>query len=500
MAITIQEAQVIFSADGMKAVQTEAGKAATAMQSIASKAGAAGNALSGLRGAFSGLGGILATIGATTGAVKMLQLSADAETTAISFEVLLGSVSKAKKTLEDLRALDKKTVFGLPDLARAQKLMLNFGMGSEEAFTTLTQLTEVAQGNSEQLMLLARGMAQVKAAGRLMGQESNQLINSGFSPLFEISKMTGRSMADLKKDMEAGLISFDMVAKALEALTTGSGRLAGMNDRLAATTAGAYAKFKTNVEMTAIAIGSALLPELNAMLDAVNGTSESFNGVGAGASLFVANAKAMFQSLQDNLADFAIVATVALQQVPNGLKLMFQDVKTWISQLIEYAASAGVSIASRLSPSVLMGNAETVPMPTLEFAASQSRGSAIEAVFAELELARRMRIESRQEAGRKDLEKRSRLEAMQQDRGQAPPTEFVADVAATAAVQAVAESQIQRGGANEMFRSLQDRLAKQSEADRIAREQLAVQKAAVEVNKQILGAVSGGLSGVAILG
>ena len=31
MAITIQEAQVIFSADGMKAVQTEAGKAATAM-------------------------------------------------------------------------------------------------------------------------------------------------------------------------------------------------------------------------------------------------------------------------------------------------------------------------------------------------------------------------------------------------------------------------------------------------------------------------------------
>ena len=269
MAITIQEAQVIFSADGMKAVQTEAGKAATAMQSIASKAGAAGNALSGLRGAFSGLGGILATIGATTGAVKMLQLSADAETTAISFEVLLGSVSKSKKTLEDLRALDKKTVFGLPDLARAQKLMLNFGMGSEEAFTTLTQLTEVAQGNSEQLMLLARGMAQVKAAGRLMGQEANQLINSGFSPLFEISKMTGRSMSDLKKDMEAGLISFDMVAKALEALTTGSGRLAGMNDRLAATTAGAYSKFKTNVEMTAIAIGSALLPELNAMLDAV---------------------------------------------------------------------------------------------------------------------------------------------------------------------------------------------------------------------------------------
>jgi hypothetical protein len=51
-----------------------------------------------------------------------------------------------------------------------------------------------------------------------------------------------------------------------------------------------------------------------------------------------------------------------------------------------------------------------------------------------------------------------------------------------------------------MFRSLQDRLVQQAEADKIAREQLAVQKQAVEVNKQILGAVSGGLAGVAILG
>jgi hypothetical protein len=252
--------------------------------------------------------------------------------------------------------------------------------------------------------------------------------------------------------------------------------------------------------MTAIAIGSALLPELNAMLDSINGTAQSFDNIGGGAASFVANAKAMFQSLQDNLADFAIVATVALQQVPNTLQLMFQDVKTWISQLIEYAASAGVSIASRLSPSVLMGNAEAVPMPTLEFAASQSRGSAIEAVTDELELARRLRIEARQEAGRKNLEQQRQLAQTQQDRGQAPPTEFVADVAATAAVQAVAQAQVQRGGAVEMFRSLQDRLVQQAEADKIAREQLAVQKQAVEVNKQILGAVSGGLAGVAILG
>jgi hypothetical protein len=463
-------------------------------------ANASKRAYSSLKTAMSGVGGTLATLGAAAGFGQMLKMSADAETTAISFEVLLGSVSKAKKTLEDLRGLDKKTVFGLPDLAAAQKLMLNFGMGSEEAFTTLSQLTEVAQGNSEQLMLLARGMAQVKAAGRLMGQEANQLINSGFSPLFEISKMTGRSMVDLKKDMEAGLISFDMVAKALEGLTTGSGRLAGMNDRLAATTAGAYSKFKTNVEMTAIAIGSALLPELNAMLDSINGTAQSFDNIGGGAASFVANAKAMFQEVQDNIADLGIAIATTFAQAPNTLKLLFDDIRTWISELVNYSKSAGIVIANNLSPQVLLGRAESMELPEFKLSASKARSSERTAIADELELARRLRIEARQEQGRKSLEQQRQLAQTQQDRGQAPPTEFVADVAATAAVQAVAQAQVQRGGAVEMFRSLQDRLVQQAEADKIAREQLAVQKQAVEVNKQILGAVSGGLAGVAILG
>lgn len=502
MAITIQEAQVIFSADGMKAVQTEAGKAASAVSGITSKASAAGSALAGLRGSFSGLGGILTTLGITTGAVKMLQLSADAETTAISFEVLLGSVSRAKQALDDLRALDKKTVFGLPELAAAQKLMLNFGMGADESFRTLSQLTEVAQGNSEQLMLLARGMAQVKAAGRLMGQESNQLINSGFSPLYEISKQTGRSMVALKADMEAGLISFDMVAKALENLTTGTGRLAGMNERMALTTSGAFSKFKTNVEMTAISIGSALLPELNNMLEAINGTANSLEGVNTTAVSFVSTTKAYFQEIQDNLADLAIAATVAFMQLPNSLQLAFNDVRTWIGELVSYTQSAGMAIANNLSPSVMFGDGAAMELPSLEFSPSQSRGSALQAVQAELETARKLRIEERQAAGRKDLEQQAKLSAMRQDRPAAPPTELmdVAATAATAAVQAVATVNVQRGGAAEMFRSLQDRIAQQGEADRIAKEQLAIQKQSLDVNKQILGAFSGGLAGVAILG
>ncbi|MFN9292850.1 MAG: hypothetical protein ACK6EB_32640, partial [Planctomyces sp.] len=81
----------------------------------------------------------------------MAQLTMDAEKTAISFEVLTGSAEKAKTLLDDMRKLDKKTVFGLQELSQAQKLMMNFGVGTEEAFGILTNLTEVAQGDAEQL-------------------------------------------------------------------------------------------------------------------------------------------------------------------------------------------------------------------------------------------------------------------------------------------------------------------------------------------------------------
>ena len=217
---------------------------------------------------------------------------------------------------------------------------------------------------------------------------------------------------------------------------------------------------------------------------------------------FVSSTKAYFQEIQDNLADLAIAATVAFSAVPNTIKLLFDDVKTWLSELVTYTKSAGKTIANNLSPSVLLGRGKAMQLPSLEFSPSQSRGSALQAVQAELDAARRLRIEERQAAGRKELQQQAKLDAMRQDRPAAPPTELmdVAATAATAAAQAVATVNVQRGGAAEMFRSLQDRIAQQGEADRIAKEQLAIQKQSLDVNKQILGAFSGGLAGVAILG
>lgn len=497
MAITVQEAQVLFSADGMQQVNTEAKKAAGAMDGIVSAAKRAGGALGGIRSAFSGVGGILATVGAAAGVTKMLSLTAEAEKTAISFEVLTGSGEQARKMLDDIRKLDKKTVFGTQDLAQAQKLMMNFGMAGGEAFGVLTNLTEVAQGDTEQLMLLARGMAQVQAAGRLMGQEANQLINSGFSPLFEISKMTGRSMADLKKDMEEGKISYEMVRAALEGLTTGTGRLAGMNDRMSQSTAGQFAKFKTNVEQVAIAFGSALLPEINRFLEFLNSTAEGVTDVKTRTEQWLTTGKRFFTEMQNNLADFGVAVAVIGASLPEQFRLFFSDVQTWLGELVEYSMNAGKAIANNLRPDVILqelqGVAAFQALPQMEFSAAMS-GGVLGQVKAELDLVRKQRIEANRAAAR------GPQTAAERDRGAAPPTQG-ADMTAFeqlgGAAAAQAEQQrVERAGALQTFQRLQDRLQQQDKLTGIAQNQLTAQQEAVK----LLGSINGGLGGIATLG
>lgn len=496
MAVTVQEAQVIFSADGMRQVDTQARRASSAMDGMTAAAKRTGSALSGIRSAFSGIGGTLATLGVTAGAVKMAQLTMDAEKTAISFEVLTGSAEKAKTLLDDMRKLDKKTVFGLQELSQAQKLMMNFGVGTEEAFGILTNLTEVAQGDAEQLMLLARGMAQVKAAGRLMGQEANQLINSGFSPLFEISKSTGRSMVDLKKDMENGLISYDMVRQALEGLTTGGGRLAGMNDRISQTTGGMLGKLKTSIEQLSIQIGTAFLPMANQMVSAIQGIVEPINNASSAAAVFAGNAMAKWTEMRNNLEDLGFAIGYIFGSLKNLASNVLSDIGNSFSNMATMAVDTAKAIAHNMSPGVLFGGEKRMELPTLQQSALKSSTSDLTGILpglqAELALIRQGRIMAAQEAGR---EAEKRKQGQQIERPAAPALIPMAEQTMAAAAQQV---QIERGGALQMFQRLQDQLAPKKQEE-LSKQQVELAKQSLEVQRAISAGITG-LPLVPILG
>ena len=209
------------------------------------------------------------------GVQASMSLAATAESNRISLEVLTGSVQKASFLFDGFIALDRSSPLSRQDFSRAAQTLVGYGLAAESTMPALRALSEVSVGNADRFQSLALAFGQVQANGRLMGQEVLQMVNAGFNPLQEISRTTGTSMLELKKQMEAGAISSDMVSDAFKSATSEGGRFFEMNERLKNSAAGQYAKMKSDVELLATEIGTNLLPAAKALMEVMSVGSNS---------------------------------------------------------------------------------------------------------------------------------------------------------------------------------------------------------------------------------
>ena len=139
------------------------------------------------------------------------------------FKVLLGSIDKAKEHMADLKNFAASTPLTFEDLAKSSKLLLSFGASVDEVMPAMKMLGDIAMGDAQKFQGLSLVFAQVKSAGKLMGQDLLQMINQGFNPLTIIAQQTGKSMSELKDMMGEGAISFEMVAEAMRIATSEGG-------------------------------------------------------------------------------------------------------------------------------------------------------------------------------------------------------------------------------------------------------------------------------------
>lgn len=210
----------------------------------------------------------LPILGIGAAAVKS---AADMEMQEAAFTTLLGSAEKAKVLLGDIAELAAKTPFQMPDLAEASRTMLAFGISSEKVLPNLRMLGDIAGGDATKLKSLTLAFSQIQSTGRLMGQDLLQLINAGFNPLTIIAQKTGKSMADLKKEMEQGAISADMVADAFQTATSEGGLFFGGMERASKTLTGQFSTLMDDMKALGRSIGEILLPTIK---DIVAGASE----------------------------------------------------------------------------------------------------------------------------------------------------------------------------------------------------------------------------------
>lgn len=275
-----------------------------------------------------------------TGAIMALRqargiiaAAAEAEEAKVQLEVFTGSTQVAAKTYKELRDLAAKTPITLRGVQDAAVRLMAYGVAAEDLLPTLSRLGDISAGNSERFQFLARAYGQVQSAGRLMGQESLQLINAGFSPLLEISNKTGESMASLKKRMENGLISFEEFRQTVIDATSEGGRFFEMMEKYSRTFSGASTIFASAIQEIKIDLGEKLLPALAVV---VNKTTDLVKGFQS----FALNLNKTQVQIIGAVGAFTSVVVI-LPKVVAGVQLVIGAVRALIAAQITLQAFSG---------------------------------------------------------------------------------------------------------------------------------------------------------------
>ncbi len=226
-----------------------------------------GSSFSGLTNQLARFISVAAGVGALTWAVKQ---ASEAEQAQMAFKTMLGSAEDAKDMIAELRDFAARTPLEFAGLQQNAVTLMQFGVESEKVLPILQILGDVSLGNAEKMQSMTLAFAQMSAAGKMQGQDLLQMVNAGFSPLQEISQRTGISMLELKKRMEAGALSTNLITNAFISATAEGGRFFGSMDNAADTFSGKLGKLKEEINQTGIAIGE----QLNAGLkEAIEGIS-----------------------------------------------------------------------------------------------------------------------------------------------------------------------------------------------------------------------------------
>lgn len=151
-----------------------------------------------------------------------------------AIETMVGK-DMADSLMSQLKEMAKISPLTLTDMVDAEKMMLGFNIQAEDTVRYLQALSDISMGDSVKFKSLTLAFSQMSAAGKLMGQDLNQMINAGFNPLQIIAEKTGKSISTLKDEMSKGAVSAEMVQQAFIDATSAGGKFYQMSENASKT-------------------------------------------------------------------------------------------------------------------------------------------------------------------------------------------------------------------------------------------------------------------------
>jgi len=234
---------------------------------------AAQTAASRIEGAFSRAAGpstaLAGAVGALSGALSALGLRAvgmagQMEQARIGLTTMLGTAEAADKHLRQLYDFAAKTPFEINGLIDADRRLMAMGFSAGEVIPTLTAIGDAVAavgGNAQLLDRVTLALGQMRAKGKVSGEEMRQLAEAGIPAWEMLANAIGTSIPDAMKMAEQGAVD---ATTGIEAILSGmEQRFSGSMEAQSRTILGMWSNVKDNLTRSMIALGETISDALD---------------------------------------------------------------------------------------------------------------------------------------------------------------------------------------------------------------------------------------------
>lgn len=197
-----------------------------------------------------------------------------------AIKTLLGSKEKADALLAEVKEYAKISPLELKSISSATQMMLGFNIEAEKVPKFIKAIGDASMGDTGRFNSLTLSFSQMSAAGKLMGQDLNQMINAGFNPLTVMAEKTGKSVAQLKDEMSKGAISAEMVQQAFIDATSAGGKFYKMSENAAAEINGQLSMLQDSMDAMFNNLGKASEGAIKSAISGATLLIENYETVG----------------------------------------------------------------------------------------------------------------------------------------------------------------------------------------------------------------------------
>ncbi len=257
-------------------------------------------------------------------AMKIATVRGEFQQMEVAFNTMLQSKEKADSLMSEVVQLAATTPFTLEQVGAGAKQLLAYQVPADEVIDTLTRLGNVSAGLSVPIDRLILAYGQVKAKGKLMGDDLRQFTEAGVPMVHELAKQMGVADSQVSKLIETGRVGFPEVQQVINNLTNSGGMFYNMMVEQSKTITGQI---------------SNLHDAFDRMLNDLGKSHEGpINDVIAGLSTLVSHYEILLKVLEEMIAVYGVYkAALMAVAVANKIK----DFRTITETVMQYT-QAGV--------------------------------------------------------------------------------------------------------------------------------------------------------------